>query len=470
MDESRSLGNCSSAARRDHDAGVARLKKVTASPLVSELARALGDDANLHLVGGTVREALIDAPLSDLDFACAFTPEKTSSMLTAKGIRVVETGLKHGTVTAVMEQQHLEITTFRKPGASRPDDYSQSIEEDLAGRDFTINAIAFSLSTLQIIDPFCGGRDLDAGLVRAVGSPSDRFQEDPLRVLRMFRFGPAAGRTVDTATQEAARAAAATLSRVSAERIHEELTRILISAHASDALRMMLKLEVMAVLLPEVLPSVGFEQNDFHIHDVFEHTLWVLDRCPPTTLLRWSALFHDLGKPVSLSVDENGRRHFYRHEEYSTDIAEQVMRRLRFSNHDIDAIKAIVRHHMRPLECGPSGVRRLIRDLGEQFDDWRIFKGADAPPKITQEDFDSRLNQFNTLYEAELKRRQGSGLPKLAISGNDLIDLGLAPGRPMGMVLKQLEEMIIENPELNERPTLLDEAQKLIAKLSSSKS
>lgn len=465
MDECRSPGKCSSAARRDDGDGLARLKKIASSPLVSELHQSLGNASQLHLVGGTVREALLGEAQGDLDFACAYTPQRTSEILIAKGIRVIETGRKHGTVTAVVGQQNLEVTTFRRPGATRPDDYSDSIVQDLGGRDFTINAIAYSLDSHQLIDPFNGANDLATNTLRAVGSAKDRFNEDPLRILRMIRFGPAAGRRTDAPSQEAALELASALARVSAERIHEELTRILISPHAGDALRLMLKLKLIDQVLPEMLPSVGFEQNDFHIHDVFEHTLWVLDRCSPTPHLRWSALFHDLGKPRSLTVDEKGRRHFYKHEEYSAEIATLVMQRLRFSNDDSAAIVAIVRHHMRPLECGPSGVRRLIRDLGEQFNDWRVFKGADAPPKMEQADFDQRLGQFNALYEAELARLQGSGLPKLAISGNDLIELGLPPGRQLGSVLKQLEEMVIEKPELNDPAQLLKEAARLIEKL-----
>lgn len=465
MDECRSPGRFSLAARRNDGSDLARLQTIARSPLVAELFRQLGKQSQLHLVGGTVREALLGIEQGDLDFACSFTPQRTSEILTSNGIRVVETGMKHGTVTAVMDQQHLEITTFRRPGATRPNDYSKSIDEDLGGRDFTINAMAFSLETGKLIDPFGGSQDLDSAIVRAVGTAESRFREDSLRILRMIRFGTAAGRTIEASTQQAARANAQQLLHVSPERIREELTKILLSPHPAGALRMMLNLKILDVVLPEALPSVGFEQNDFHIHDVFEHTLWVLERCPATAHLRWAAFFHDLGKPKSFSADEQGRRHFYRHEEYSAEIAAEVMERLRFSNDARQAVVSIVRHHMRPLECGPSGVRRLIRDLGEQFDDWRIFKGADAPPKMEQNSFDQRLAQFNSLYEAELKRREAAGPSKLAISGNELIELGLPPGRELGGILKQLEEMVIEKPELNEPSILLQEARQLIAKL-----
>jgi tRNA nucleotidyltransferase (CCA-adding enzyme) len=466
MAECRSPGSCSSEARRNADDGLTRLLEISNSTIVTTLTRVLGKNSLLHLVGGSVREALLDKSQVDLDFACAFEPTKTIELLEKAGVRVIETGKRHGTITAVLEQQNVEITTFRRPGALKPDDFGKSIGEDLGGRDFTINSIAFSIFDRALIDPFHGRQDLTKKTLRAVGSAKERFAEDPLRILRMFRFGPGSGRTVEIETAEAARAAAQTLDRVSVERIHAELTRILLSEHPAEAFRLLLKLEVLKVILPEALPSVGFEQNDFHIHDVFEHTLWVIERCPSNALLRWSAFFHDLGKPRSLSFGEGGRRHFYKHEEYSTEIADTVMKRLRFSNDDHEAISNIVRHHMRPLDCGPSGVRRLIRDLGDQFENWRIFKYADAPPTLGDADVQERLNQFNKLYDAEVKRLEAAGGSKLLISGTELIEMGMRPGKELGSILKRLEEMVIEKPELNEAETLRKEAARLIAGLA----
>lgn len=462
MEKSRSPGNSSSEAPPNNHEADERLRALAHSPLLRAISKPLGTAAKLHIVGGTVREVFGTGKKVDLDLACVFPPEKSAEILTTQGIRIVETGIKHGTILAVIESQHIEITTFRRPGASRPDDYSQSIDEDLGGRDFTINAIAFSIADEKIVDPFGGRDDLKNGILRAVGSASGRFAEDPLRILRMFRFGPAAGRTIAVDTESAARAARATLLSVSPERVREELTKILISDHSSNALRQMLGLGIVEVLLPEILPSVGFEQNEFHMHDVFEHTLWVIERCPLDPILRWSALFHDLGKPRSLSVDDKGRRHFYKHEEYSEELGIRIMERLRFSNADTQAIRAIVRHHMRPLECGPSGIRRLIRDLGEQFDSWRIFKSADAPPKLDESTISEKLGQFNALYEAELARQKGSGLPKLAISGNELIGLGMTPGPQLGRILKRLEEMVIDNPDLNSPESLMQQAKLLL--------
>ncbi len=459
-------GNSSSEARRNDVNAESRLSTLADTEPLQILHRILGPDAKLHLVGGAVREAIHSGGTSDLDLASIFPPERSSKLLEQAGIRVIATGIRHGTITALAGDKSVEITTFRRPGSTKPDDYSSSIEEDLHGRDFTINAIAFSLDSRAIIDPTGGVQDLNRNILRSVGHAADRYQEDPLRILRMIRFGPAQERNVESSTLSAAKSLAPELKTVSPERIRQELSHILLSAHAGAAVRTMLTTSIIEILLPEMLPSVGFEQNDFHIHDVFEHTLWVLDRCPQEKLLRWAALFHDLGKPRSLSVGEQGRRHFYNHENFSEEIAEQVMLRLKFSNDDMAAIRALVRHHMRPLECGPAGVRRLIRDLGEQFDRWRIFKRADAPPKMSDQEFSRKLGQFNDLYDAELIRRQKAGQSSLCIRGDDLIALGMAPGPKMGVLLKQLEEMVIESPDLNERTELLKRAQELMAKVA----
>lgn len=457
-------GNSSSGAPRNQADARSRLCAIARSAPIVQLVKTLGPEAQLHLVGGAVREAFLSDRKTDLDLTSVFPPEKSEKLLVAAGLRVIETGIKHGTITVLVENNPIEITTFRKPGAAKPEDYSTNIEEDLRGRDFTINAIAFSLHTNSIVDPTGGIADIGAHVLRAVGVAGDRFREDPLRLLRMIRFGPAAGRSIESDTLLAATQLAPIIERVSAERVREEVTRILLSASPGEALRAMLGCKLIDVLFPEMLPSVGFEQNDFHIHDVFEHTIWVLERCPSEKLLRWAAFFHDLGKPRSLSIDADGRRHFYKHEEYSEEIANTIMHRLRFSNDDIDAIRSLVRHHMRPLECGPSGVRRLIRDLDSQFDNWRIFKRADAPPKMSDGEFEEKMKAFDSMYDAEMKRRQASGQSKLAIGGNELIALGLRPGPRLGSVLKRLEELVIENPECNERETLLERAKDIIAR------
>jgi len=359
----------------------------------------------------------------------------------------------------VIDGQHIELTTFR---TKHPGVYAQTIEADLSLRDFTVNAIGYDIARDTIIDPFGGVADLQRNHLRAVGAAAERFQEDPLRMLRMIRLGAAEGREVDPECLTFVTQHGDLLSGVSIERIRMELEKIVVAPEAAAGVRMLVSSGLAATILPELLPTLGFEQNEFHIHDVFEHTLWVLERAPHELTIRLAALFHDLGKPASFSLGENGERHFYRHEEIGEKICVEAMYRLKFSNEMTKAVSTIVRHHMRPLDCGPSGVRRILRDVGEYYDIWRQIKVADAPPKMTAEEFQARLKQFDDMVHAEFERQKGSVYGKLAVNGEDLKLLGCKPGPGMGALLKYLEELVIETPELNDKTELLRRAQEYL--------
>ena len=408
-----------------------------------------------------MRCVLSEETPSDLDLACALSPAETMALLEQAEIKVVATALKHGTLTAVFDRHNIEITSFRTPGGPSPRAASApSIQDDLAGRDFTINAVAYSLNQNILIDPFGGVNDLSQRLLRAVGDAETRFLEDPLRIMRLIRFGPAQNFAVDQAVLNSAEKLAPSLESVSAERIRDELEKILVSRCPAQALRLMVDLGIMAVVLPEALPAVGFEQNKFHSQDVFEHSLSVIEKCPAVAALRLAALFHDLGKPASLSIEPSGERHFYEHEVVSSKICSAVMARLRFSGEMRDKVCSIVKLHMRPLECGAPGVRRLMRDLGPWFDDWRAFKIADAPPVMNEKDFGGRLARFDGLAALE-KERLSKQSGRLAVNGHDLIALGMRPGIELGRTLKALEELVLEDPSLNTREILLTQAKQI---------
>jgi tRNA nucleotidyltransferase (CCA-adding enzyme) len=379
-------------------------------------------------------------------------------------LRVVETGIQHGTLLVVIDGVHCEVTTFRQPADRDTHIDARDIATDLAGRDFTINAIAFCLRDRKLVDPFNGIGDLTAGIMRCVGDARARFSEDPLRMLRMVRFGSAQGRAVDSNTLEAATGLIAELQRVSVERIRHELEEILLSPYPAAALQSLLTLGALPWTIPELLPAVGFEQNRYHIHDVFDHTLAVVDRTPPDRILRWAAVFHDIGKPHTLSVDKEGERHFYSHEVVSNSLCQKRMEQLRFSHDDTKQICAVVRHHMRPLNCGPAGVRRLIRDLGDTLPLWRAFKDADTSPTISSDENVSTAQAFDSLLATERKRMEVPSYGRLAVNGEDLKSLGMKPGPAMGAILKQLEEAILEDPSKNDRAVLLELAQKLAGK------
>jgi tRNA nucleotidyltransferase (CCA-adding enzyme) len=429
---------------------------------ISRLKVALGDDAELYLVGGAVRDILLGKTPADLDFATILPIEEVERRLNQVGIRSIATGLKHGTITALIDEQPLEVTTFRKPLALSAIEPSQSIEIDLSARDFTINAAAISLQDFSLVDPYLAQEDLARGLLRAVGNPEERFEEDALRILRMIRFGVAEGRVIEVSTEQAAKKLSGKLSEISPERIKIEIEKILVSHNARSALNKMLELGILAVIIPEILDSVACLQNEFHIEDVFNHTLTVIERTPREAILRWTALFHDIGKPAALTVDDSGKRHFYNHEHIGAEIAKKIMQRLRFSNQEMSDIAQLVELHMRPLKCGAPGVRRILRDTAPNYSLWRTFKYADAPPIYTAREVESELANFDEMVAAEKLREQGTPISRLVIGGDELIQLGLKPGRKIGVVLKQLSEEVIEEPTLNNREKLLVRAKQLI--------
>jgi putative nucleotidyltransferase with HDIG domain len=407
-----------------------------------------------------VRDSFLTSADTDLDLATSLTAAEVKERCDTRGIRIIETGIQHGTVLAVIDEVHIEVTTFRVPSSRDAHTTARDIATDLSGRDFTINALAFDVISHQFIDPFNGLSDLEHNIVRGVGSAEERFTEDPLRILRMIRFGDAQGRTIEKSTLEAAKKQVALLAKVSHERIKSELDKILISPFPHRGIRKILEIGALPYTIPELIPSVGFEQNKFHIHDVFEHTLWVLERTPQDLILRWSAIFHDIGKPHTLSVDPDGSRHFYSHETVSESLSKKRMKELRFSTEDTRAIASIVRHHMRPLDCGAPGVRRIIRDLGPQLAQWRQFKAADSPPTFTDEEFQNVAGRFDQLLATELAKMSGPSYGKLAITGEDLKALGVTPGPQMGKLLRELEELVIEDPSANTPENLVAEAQK----------
>ena len=414
-------------------------------------------------MGGTVRDACLDVPSTDLDLATNLAASEVRDRCTARGIRVIETGIQHGTVLVVIDETHIEVTTFRQPADRNTQMNAQDITTDLSGRDFTINALGFCLTTCSLIDPHGGTQDLNSNIVRAVGDPHARFQEDPLRILRMVRFGAAHGRMIDTNTEDAARTHVELLAKVSVERIKHELDQILMSPCPAAGVRKLLEVGALPFTIPELLPAVGFEQNRYHIHDVFDHILAVLDRTPTDKILRWAAIFHDIGKPHTLSVDASGERHFYSHEVVSTTQSWERMETLKFSHDEMKRISSVVRYHMRPMDCGPAGVRRLIRDLGDNLALWRVFKDADSSPTIPGDAISETAKAFDAMLESEQKKLATPSYGRLAVNGEDLKQLGIKPGPGMGALLKKLEEQIIEDPSQNTKEVLLKLAKTLSA-------
>lgn len=448
---------------------VTALEALREDPRVKRLLRALGDEAQLHIVGGTVRDAYLGKTNADIDLASAFPPEILTERLLKQGIKLIPTGLKHQTVTTVPLEglPGIEITSFRGPHLSPLGGaiVSSSIDEDLKYRDFTINAMAYCLSTSRFLDPQRGMSDLEQKLLRAVGNARERFVEDPLRTLRLVRFATTLDLVPDRETFSAAQASILGLEQVSVERIRDEFNKTLLAHSPKAGIQLLLDLKAMKYIIPEILTFVGFEQNAYHTADLLTHTLEVLQKTSPILSLRLAALLHDVGKPPSLTVDkQSGDRHFYRHEIIGAGMAKKILKRLKYSNEIVEAVCTLVATHMRPLDAGPGGMRRLLRDTSELFPLWRELKYCDASScKINIDTLQQRLEKFDQDIAKIQQGPELSPLSSLAITGQDLLEAGLKEGPIIGEILRALHERVLDSPELNEKQTLLPLANKIYA-------
>ncbi|HTL98766.1 MAG TPA: HD domain-containing protein, partial [Holophagaceae bacterium] len=319
------------------------------NPSLRTLGAALGAK-HLVVVGGAVRDELLGRSHADWDLATDLLPEAVMQRAKRAGLKVFPTGLQHGTVTVVVGAEPFEITTFRSDGdyrdGRRPDSVKLGVtlEEDLARRDFTINAMALPLEGGEVTDPFGGRRDLEAGLIRAVGDPMQRFQEDGLRPLRACRFAAQLGFAVEDATLAAIPQRLEVAKQVAVERVFQEMQKLLAGAHARKGMQLLADCGLMDLWMPELRPMIGCGQNRHHRFPVWEHTLGVLALAPREAAQRWAALLHDVGKPPTRS-QEKGEVHFYGHEAVSLQIAEAILRRLKAPHELIHRVLALVRHH-----------------------------------------------------------------------------------------------------------------------------
>lgn len=412
-------------------------------------------------VGGCVRDALLGRPAEDLDVATSASPEQVEAVFS--DCRVIETGLRHGTVTVLLEGRGLEITTFRREegysDGRHPDRvvYTDSLAEDLSRRDFTVNAMAWSPEK-GLVDLFGGRADLERGVLRCVGDPYRRFAEDALRILRGLRFSAVLGFSLEENTARAARDLRQSLNRVSFERIRTELLKLLCGG---DCRRVLLEYpEILAVPIPELWPMVGFDQrNPHHCYDVWTHSVLVTAAVPPEPGLRLAALLHDVGKPACFTLDENGVGHFYGHGEAGEALAREITARLRLDKATRDRVICLVRHHDRPiLPPEEKTVKRCLNRFGRDlFFELMALKRAD---NLAQHpDFRGRIAQYEQI-EAMARRileaKEPFRLKDLAVNGRDLIALGYAPGPALGAALDGLLRAVMEGSLPNEREALLN--------------
>lgn len=404
-----------------------------------------------YLVGGAVRDEAAGRIPHDCDLCTSARPEQVRKLFS--DCRVLETGLRHGTVTVLMDGAPFEITTFRtEDGYSdgrHPDEvqFVTEIEADLSRRDFTVNAMAWS-PVRGLCDPFGGMEDLRRGILRCVGDPVQRLTEDALRILRALRFRAERGLHLEPQTERALKQYCPLLKQISAERITSELLRILCGAYAGRVL--MEYPEIFVQIMPELAPMVGFDQHNYHHrYDVWEHSVRALEGIRPEPELRFAMLLHDCGKPASFSRDEKGTGHFYDHPKRSYEIAKPLLSRLRLDNRMYDEILYLVRHHDEPLGITHRSVRRKLSVHGEaRFRRLLAVKKADCIGQGTAPENLTALLYTEQLLREVLNRQNCLSVKDLAVNGYDLMAWGLK-GREIGYCLGELLQCVLDNPSCN---------------------
>jgi tRNA nucleotidyltransferase (CCA-adding enzyme) len=424
-----------------------------------------------YIVGGAVRDAILLSGPHDWDIATEAHPEAVAAIFRSEGYSVLDVGMKYGTVTVSRDNEEaIEITTFRRDGdysdGRRPDTvtYSSSLYEDLARRDFTINAMAYNPFTHVLEDPFRGLACLSSKEIRCVGTEigqrsraSARFKEDALRIMRAVRFMSTlpGNWQINNDDRVAIMDNREFIKNVSTERIHDEFCKMMSGPRPVDAITTLVDLGLMEQIIPELIKCSGVEQNKFHSFDVFGHIMAVVHYVPQKLHLRLAALFHDIGKPDCLSVDELGQRHFYQHQIVSAKIARQVMTRMRFSSAMIDQVTNLVQHHMFCFDvtcANERTARRLIASVGRE-NIWDLIELRKADQMGSKDKVSPWTHKLIEMVEAELNRPDPL---KLAVSGNDVMQLlSLSPSPEVGQVLAYLKDKVLDDPELNTREALL---------------
>ena len=414
------------------------------------------------IVGGCVRDALRGAEPHDWDCTTNAKPQEICACF--RDFHVIETGLQHGTVTVVIAHHPIEITTYRIDGVyadhRRPDTvtFTDSLTDDLARRDFTVNAMAYHPAR-GLIDPFHGADDLRAGMIRCVGNPRDRFDEDGLRILRAMRFASVLDFAVDPQTADAIHTQRELLHHISAERIDTELTKLLCGKAAERVLTEFA--DVLFTVLPELEPMYGFDQrNPHHDYDVYTHTLKALAACPPEPVLRWAALLHDTGKPHTFTEDERGG-HFYGHAVVSAEIAKRALKAMKCDRKRFDRVLLLVEKHDLVMNGTEKQIKRLVRQIGADAAEQLLYlHKADVTAQAAChraariEESDRLLVMLAALREADACM----SLKQLAVSGSDLMQLGIPQGKAIGEMLNRLLEAVMEGSLPNEREALLKAA------------
>jgi tRNA nucleotidyltransferase (CCA-adding enzyme) len=412
-----------------------------------------------YIVGGCVRDSIMGKKPNDWDITTSALPDEAENLFAA--YRIIKTGLKHGTVTALIDGMPIEITTYRIDGEysdhRRPDrvKYTKKIKEDLCRRDFTVNALAYS-PNVGIIDYFGGIDDINSKTIRCVGEPDKRFSEDALRILRAIRFSSVLGFSIDKCTSDSMHNNKELLKYISAERISIELKSLLCGQNVLEVLKKYS--DIIGQIIPEILPMIGFNQNNpYHVYDVWEHTAIAVSCIEPDPVLRLTMLLHDIGKPICYFIDKKGIGHFYGHPQKSEELANAVLTRLRFDNNTKLQICTLVKNHDIKIEFDKKAIIRLLCDFGEKTIR-QLLKVKRADCKAQNPNLIYRLkdiDKLESMVDEIIKEGQCFRIKDLAVNGNDLINDGIKEGIEVGKILKFLLDAVINGRCENKRESLM---------------
>ena len=423
-----------------------------------------------YAVGGCVRDSILGREPNDWDITTSADPYEVKKLFS----HTIDTGLQHGTVTIMLEHVGYEVTTYRIDGdyedSRHPKEvtFTKSLEEDLKRRDFTVNAMAYN-DRDGLIDLFHGMDDIQKKVIRCVGNAEERFTEDALRIMRAVRFSAQFGYEIELETKKAIVKLAPNLKNISAERIREELIKLLVSDHP-DYIRIAYETGITAQILPELDVCMETKQNTpHHKYTVGEHIIHSLTYVPGDKVLRLAMLMHDIGKPYCITTDETGRDHFKGHAEKSAEMAAVIMHRLKFDNDALNRVKRLAKYHDWAISLSPpikkATVRSMISRIGEDlFPDLFTIGDADL---LAQSDYfkaekEEKQQLLKEMYREIMEQGDCLSIKNLAVSGNDLIEHGMKPGKELGQVLQKMLEDVLKHPSSNNKEYLLNHLNKYV--------
>lgn len=441
-------------------------------PTLIKIARQLNRYGyECYLVGGSVRDLLLDLPIYDYDLATNARPDAIRAIFR----RSIPTGIRHGTLSVIEDGITFEITTYRADGiyldGRHPEtiSFSDTLEEDVRRRDFTINGLAYNPLTDDCIDLVGGIEDIERKLIKTIGNPLDRFNEDGLRPLRACRFASKLHFTIDPTTFKAISSTLETVKKISPERVREELMKILETEKPSVGIDLLRDSGILSLFIPELADCYGVQQNKYHKYDVYHHSIYSCDSAPADMpLIRLAALLHDIGKVPSRRLNDSGEYTFYNHEVIGSKLVKRILRRLKFSNEQIEKIDNLVLHHMFHYtdEWTDGAVRRFIRKIGiDNIDDIFTLRLADRKGNGARKGLPTPIEKLKVRIEKVIAEENAITVKDLDIDGTVLMkELALQPGPVIGEILRELLELVLDNPDLNQTSHLLDHARDIMKK------